>query len=87
MAPNIAPAPALVAPPIVQPPIVAADEVITPAPVTVGTVLPTNVPLYAIPENVALGVPVTRPYSYAYLGGRAYLVEPASGTVVADVTE
>src|SRR5205823_5088453 len=73
-----------------SPPIVAADddEVVAAAgPITIGTVLPANVPLYAIPENVVLSVPATQTYSYAYLGGRAYLVEPASGTVVADVTE
>jgi len=92
VAPSVAPTYAL--PRIVtapQPPIVAADddiEVVAPAgSITVGTVLPANVPLYAIPENVTLSVPATQPYSYAYLGGRAYLVEPASGTVVADVTE
>ena len=51
------------------------------------TVLPESVPLYAIPHNVALSVPATRPYSYAYLGGRAYLVDPATGAVMADVTD
>jgi len=45
------------------------------------------VPLYAVPQNVALSVPAIRSYSYAWLGGRAYLVEPATGMVVADVTE
>ena len=48
---------------------------------------PANVPLYAMPQNVALGVPATRQYSYAWLGGRAYLVDPANGVVMADVTE
>jgi hypothetical protein len=80
--------PAIVAPRAVQPPILAADEDdIVATPITVGTVLPANVPLYAMPQNVTLSVPATQPYSYAYLGGRAYLVDPASGTVVADVTE
>jgi len=32
-------------------------------------------------------VPATRAYSYAWLGGRAYLVDPSTGMVVADVTE
>jgi hypothetical protein len=86
VAPGIAPAPAFVMPQVVQPPVVAADEIVA-APITVGTVLPANVPLYAIPDNVALSVPATQSYSYTYLGGRAYLVDPASGTVVADVTE
>jgi hypothetical protein len=86
VAPPMAPALAFVAPQVMQPPIVAADE-IEATPITVGTVLPANVPLYAIPENIALSIPATQSYSYAYLGGRAYLVDPASGTVVADVTE
>ena len=85
VAPGIAPAPAVVAP-AVRPPILAADDIVD-SPIAVGTVLPANVPLYAIPENVAISVPATRSYSYAYLDGRAYLVEPASGTIVADVTE
>jgi hypothetical protein len=72
-----------------RPPIVAADETMGVAePVyTVGSVLPPNVPLYAMPQNVALGVPAAQSYSYAYLGGHAFLVDPASGTIVADVTE
>jgi hypothetical protein len=82
-------------PPLIQrqvalrPPIVAVDESASVAePVyTVGSVLPPNVPLYAMPQNVALGVPAAQAYSYAYLGGRAYLVDPATGTIVEDVTE
>jgi hypothetical protein len=81
----VAPAPVVVAPQVAAP-IVAADEVVT-APIPVGTVLPRNVPLFAMPQNVALTVPATRPYSYAWLGGRAYVVDPASGVVVADVAE
>ena len=80
-----------VALPTIRPPIVAADEeeIARPAaPIyVVGSVLPPNVPLYAVPQNAALSVPAAGTYSYAYLGGRAYLVDPASGTVVADVTE
>ena len=91
VAPSVAPAyvstaPAYVAPRVV-PPVVAADETVFTAPITIGTVLPPNVPLYAMPQNVALTVPATQSYSYAWLGGRAYLVEPASGTVVADLTD
>ena len=86
VAPSVAPAPAYVAPRVV-PPVVAADETVVTAPIRIGTVLPANVPLYAMPQNVALTVPATQSYSYAWLGGRAYLVEPASGTVVADLTD
>jgi len=99
MAPPAAPAPYIAPPPYIErqvalpavsPPVVAAEEEIIaePAvPITIGTVLPPNVPLYAVPQNVALSVPAIRSYSYAWLGGRAYLVEPATGMVVADVTE
>jgi hypothetical protein len=98
----IAPPPVVAQPPLVQrqpplvqrqvalrPPIVAADESasMTEPVYTVGSVLPPNVPLYAMPQNVALGVPAAQAYSYAYLGGRAYLVDPATGTIVEDVTE
>jgi hypothetical protein len=96
VAPSVAPAPAYVAPvapapvyvaPRGAPPVVAADEIIVTDPIAVGTVLPENVPLYAMPQNVALSVPATQPYSYAWLGGRAYLVDPASGVIVADLSE
>ena len=70
----------LVAPPL-------ATVVQPAASIAVGTVLPPNVPLYAVPQHVALSVPATRSYSYAWLGGRAYLVDPVTGTVVADVTD
>jgi hypothetical protein len=40
-----------------------------------------------MPQNVALSVPATRRYSYAWLGGRAYVVDPATSVVMADVTE
>ena len=72
--------------PVVQAPIVAATDDDEPV-YRVGAVLPANVPLYAMPQNVALSVPATRQYSYAWLGGRAYLVDPANGVVMADVTE
>ena len=99
VAPSVAPAPYVAPAPFVQrqvalpamsPPIVASDDevLIQPAaPIAIGTVLPANVPLYALPQNVALSVPATRAYSYAWLGGRAYLVDPATGMVVADVTD
>jgi hypothetical protein len=70
-------------------PVVAADEDVemtTPA-YAVGSVLPTGVPLFAVPQEIGYRVPAARPYSYAYVGGRAYLVDPASGVIVADVTE
>jgi hypothetical protein len=72
-------------------PVVAADEdVETAAPAyvyAVGSVLPANVPLFAVPQDIGYRVPAAQPYSYAYVGGRAYLVDPGSGVIVADVTE
>jgi hypothetical protein len=73
--------------PVAPVPLVADDELVVPAPIAVGTVLPANTPLYAMPQNVALSVPAARAYSYAWLGGRAYLVDPATGVVIADLTE
>jgi len=70
-------------------PVVAADEDVelTTPTYAVGSVLPSGVPLFAVPQDVAYRVPAARPYSYAYVGGRAYLVDPGSGVIVADVTE
>jgi hypothetical protein len=86
VAPQYVPAPPVVAP-AVRAPILAADETVVAAPIAVGTVLPRNVPLFAMPQNVALTVPATQPYSYAWLGGRAYVVDPATGTVLANLSE
>ena len=90
-APYVAPAPLIERPvglPITSAPIVTADEdVVVQAPIAVGTVLPANVPLFALPQNIALSVPAIRSYSYVWLGGRAYLVDPATGVVVAHITE
>lgn len=89
----------VVAPPAVAPmlqtqivrattPVVAQDEAVATAPVyAVGSVLPANTPLYAMPQEVGLRFPVTQSYSYAYLGGHAYLVDPTTGVIVEDVTQ
>ena len=53
----------------------------------VGAVMPAAVPLYGVPETVAVRVPSVRPYSYAYIGGRIYLVDPVTSVIVADVTQ
>jgi hypothetical protein len=70
-------------------PVVAADEdvEIAASAYAVGAVLPAGVPLFAVPQEIGYRVPAAQPYSYAYVGGRAYLVDPASGVIVADVTE
>jgi Protein of unknown function (DUF1236) len=75
------------------PPVVAQTEQVAvvapaaPAVYRVGARLPETVPLYGIPQTVALRVPATRPYSYAHVGGRVYLVDPATSIIVADLAE
>jgi hypothetical protein len=44
------------------------------------------VPLVGVPEPVAARIPAARPYSYAVLDNRVYLVDPATGVIVAEIT-
>jgi hypothetical protein len=53
----------------------------------VGSRLPESVPLVAVPESVAIQVPATRPYHYAVINNRVYLVDPVTSLIVADVTQ
>ena len=53
----------------------------------VGTRLGPGTMLYAVPNSVALSVPSTRPYSYAYVDDRVLLVDPMTRMVIEDVTE
>jgi hypothetical protein len=55
-------------------------------PLVVGARIPQSVPLYAVPEPVAFRIPAARPYSYAVIEDRVYLVDPASGVIVAEIT-
>ena len=66
-----------------------ADDVVAPAAAVypVGAALPAAAPVYGVPETVAVRVPAVRPYSYSYFGGRVYLIDPATGVIVADVTQ
>ena len=95
---EVLPAPQVLAPaPYYGAPVVAQgedDDTVVAAPrydagyaYPVGSVLPANVPLYAVPQEVGYRVPAAQPYSYAYIDRRAYLVDPATGVIVADVTE
>jgi hypothetical protein len=54
---------------------------------SVGSRLPQTVPLVGVPNALALQIPSIAPYSYARVGNRGYLVDPASSVIVADVTE
>jgi hypothetical protein len=70
--------PVVTAPPVIQ---------ARPAVYPVGTRLPQTVPLMAVPEAVAGRIPSAAPYSYAMVGNRVYLVDPATSLIVADVTQ
>jgi hypothetical protein len=51
----------------------------------VGSRIPASVPLVTVPETIAARVPAVRDYGYVSVGGRVYLVDPATSTVVADI--
>jgi len=87
--PYVAPQPPLVSAQVALPgaPVVAQEEVVDTPAYAIGTVLPASIPLYGVPQDVALRIPAVQRYGYAYVGGRAYLVDPATGVVVEDVTE
>jgi hypothetical protein len=55
-------------------------------PLVVGARIPASLPLYAVPEPLALRIPSARPYSYAVVDNRLYLVDPATSVIVAEVT-
>ena len=64
---------------------------VTPAPgtvtYTVGSRVPSDVRLYAIPDSVAVEVPAVRQHRYMMVNGRVVLVDPATSEVVADLTD
>jgi Protein of unknown function (DUF1236) len=53
----------------------------------VGARIPQSVPLYAVPEPVAARIPAATPYGYALIDNRVFLVDPATGVIVADITQ
>lgn len=56
-------------------------------PLVVGARIPAGVPLVTMPEPVLASVPVARPYSYAVLDNRVFLVDPATGIIVAAIAQ
>jgi hypothetical protein len=54
-------------------------------PLVVGARIPASLPLYAVPEPLALRLPSARPYSYAVVDNRLYLVDPLTSVIVAEV--
>lgn len=53
---------------------------------TVGSVVPEGVTLAPVPGRLIAQVPQARGYGYAVINGRVLLIEPTTGTVVADIT-
>ncbi|NVO17267.1 MAG: DUF1236 domain-containing protein [Rhodoplanes sp.] len=53
---------------------------------TVGSIIPETVTLAPVPRQVLVRVPSARGYGYAVVNDRVLLVEPTTGTVVADIT-
>ena len=53
----------------------------------VGRILPRSVMFYDVPQSVALNVPATRAYRYAYVDDRVLLVDPVTRMVVEELDE
>jgi len=53
----------------------------------VGTRVPENVQLYAVPQDVAVEVPAIRSYKYMVVNDRVVLIDPATSEVVEELAE
>jgi hypothetical protein len=53
----------------------------------VGTRVPENVQLYAVPQDVAVEVPAIRSYKYMVVNDRIVLIDPATSEVVEELAE
>ncbi|RDV04817.1 DUF1236 domain-containing protein [Undibacter mobilis] len=66
-------------------------ERVAPAPGTVeyrvGTRIPQNTTLYAVPQEVAVEVPAIQSYKYMVVNNRVLLIDPATSQVVAEVVD
>jgi len=69
----------------------AVRERVTPARPTVeyrvGTRVPGDVQLYAVPQEVAVEVPSIRQYKYMVVNDRVVLIDPATSEVVAELAD
>jgi hypothetical protein len=76
---------------IVREPVVQEQVTIgAPAPVVeyrVGARVPANVTLRPIPQRVVTEVPTVSPYRYMVINNRTWLVDPATSTIIAEVSE
>src|SRR5690242_9063185 len=53
----------------------------------VGTRIPESVPLYSVPQEVAVEVPSIRSYKYMVVNGRVVLIDPVTSEVVAELAD
>jgi hypothetical protein len=53
----------------------------------VGARVPASATLYSMPQEVAVEVPAVRSYRYMVINDRAWLVDPATSEIVAEVGE
>lgn len=53
----------------------------------IGTRVPESVPLYSVPQDVAVEVPAIRTYKYMMVNDRVVLVDPATSEVVAEFAD
>lgn len=58
-----------------------------PLQVQIGSRVPEAVTLYDVPEEVAVEVPAVRSYRYMVVNNRAWLVDPVTSEVVAEVDQ
>jgi hypothetical protein len=75
---------------IVREPVVQQQVTVGAAPTVeyrVGTRVPTETRLYPVPQEVVAEVPAVRSYRYMVINNRAWLVDPATSEIVAEVGE
>ena len=53
----------------------------------VGARVPSTATLYPVPQEVAVEVPAVQNYRYMVINNRAWLVDPATSEIVAEVDE
>jgi len=75
---------------IVREPVAAPAITVGQAPVVeyrVGTRVPPTATLYPVPQEVAVEVPAVQNYRYMVINNRAWLVDPATSEIVAEVEQ
>jgi hypothetical protein len=76
---------------IVQQPVVQRQVTVGAAPPVVeyrvGARVPASATLYPVPREVAVEVPAVSNYRYTVVNNRAWLVDPASDEIVAEIAE